>query len=363
MAKRSSNNNKNDKKGAKELEFLRKEFDYLCPNDLQLALQLLGDRQSVVECIVGGTFDLIVDSYKQEHELQSAQHPPSRVSADSDNDDDDNPGDEGSSGSDVTDETFETPKSAQSFTVAPAATTTTATVWRENPMLAVATTHNVTPSATTTISSTWSSTSTSSSSSSSSAYSTSTSTSSTMKQLTNSVENASLNDESESMWTVVGDDVLFQIFTLLEPEDLAAASLVCRTWYRITSDKHVWRRLYIRRFCVPGTAVAGGSDWKKMFVSSYDRFLSTKNFTFIKGLHLWRNFGKERAIKFFIENGHRLDQLEIETLADYFEENIPVSGQIAGRDLPQSIVGKSQQARRNTTGSQQRPNNTVSRVE
>jgi len=59
-----------------------------------------------------------------------------------------------------------------------------------------------------------------------------------------------------------------------------------------------------------------------------------------------------QAIRYLFDNGHKLDESEIEMLTDYFEMNIPVAGKILGRDLPTSIVdkGKSPRQRRNTTG-------------
>jgi len=95
------------------LAVLCSTFDYIPAKDLELGLRILGDVQSVVDCVVGGTFDLIVDSYKLEKKREGAAATGQKKVVDSEDEDDngdrdddsddedDNPGEEGSSGSDV----------------------------------------------------------------------------------------------------------------------------------------------------------------------------------------------------------------------------------------------------------------------
>jgi hypothetical protein len=122
-------------------------------------------------------------------------------------------------------------------------------------------------------------------------------------------------DQAQSLWTSMGNDALFSVFEFLPCEDLVACMLVSRTWFHVAADKVLWRRLYIRRWMIhpfstttttttttTGETREGGTEeglvvggWKAFVLKSNEHFLRTKNFTFIKGLHIWKNFGKEKV--------------------------------------------------------------------
>lgn len=55
---------------------------------------------------------------------------------------------------------------------------------------------------------------------------------------------------NENIWTFLPYPSLFQIFSYLDYTDLISVSEVCKSWYQVSRDDFLWKRLFYKHFAV-----------------------------------------------------------------------------------------------------------------
>eukprot|EP01100_Stratorugosa_tubuloviscum_P001085 TRINITY_DN1242_c1_g7_i1.p1 TRINITY_DN1242_c1_g7~~TRINITY_DN1242_c1_g7_i1.p1 ORF type:complete len:223 (-),score=84.80 TRINITY_DN1242_c1_g7_i1:22-690(-) len=132
------------------------------------------------------------------------------------------------------------------------------------------------------------------------------------------------NYEDQDGWVCLPEDLTYLVFTFLDVESLSVTATVCKKWRRIAADPILWRKIYLKRWCIENTLSNQPEikqDWKQLYWEKLHEFMKTRNFNLVKGLSIWSYYGEERAVAFLQSTGQELDNSEIELLRDYFHQN------------------------------------------
>lgn len=57
-----------------------------------------------------------------------------------------------------------------------------------------------------------------------------------------------LNDLSYSDWDILPEPILLTILYYLSPNDVINAGKACTTWYKISQDDFLWKKLLVRDY-------------------------------------------------------------------------------------------------------------------
>ena len=74
------------------------------------------------------------------------------------------------------------------------------------------------------------------------------------------------------IWQKLPHDVLFHVFSFLDPKELVECSHLCKSWYTSANDDMLWKRLVLSYYKVPPTTQIAnfGSSWKSEFERLFD---------------------------------------------------------------------------------------------